>query len=230
MISHPGSIDDSNLLLWVAHNLERAADRVTNICERTVFIATGELLELDSRTTKSRTETVEISGGRSWELRGFIRHTPTDTGLLGCEACLSVGLITAGGGDMRHVRLLLMGFGNVGRALVSLLARKQALLERDYGITFQVNGVMTGRHGAAFDPLGLDLKTLIRLGQSGGDLSELSAQPVPASRLAFIRQCKADIFLKTHRSVTTTGSRRSAICGPRWKTACMPSPPTKARL
>lgn len=80
---------------------------------------------------------------------------------------------------MRHVRLLLMGFGNVGRALVSLLARKQALLERDYGITFQVNGVMTGRHGAAFDPLGLDLKTLIRLGQSGGDLSELSASLFP---------------------------------------------------
>ena len=33
--------------MWVAHNLERMADRVTNICERTVFIATGELMELD---------------------------------------------------------------------------------------------------------------------------------------------------------------------------------------
>jgi phosphate transport system protein len=32
-----------NYLLWVAHNLERAADRVTNICERTVYIETGEL-------------------------------------------------------------------------------------------------------------------------------------------------------------------------------------------
>ena len=30
------------------HNLERAADRVTNICERTVFIATGELIEMDT--------------------------------------------------------------------------------------------------------------------------------------------------------------------------------------
>lgn len=47
MIQHPEWIDHSNLLLWVAHNLERAADRVTNICERTVFIATGELLEMD---------------------------------------------------------------------------------------------------------------------------------------------------------------------------------------
>lgn len=48
MIAHPDTIDHANLLLWVAHNLERAADRVTNICERTVFIATGELMEMDS--------------------------------------------------------------------------------------------------------------------------------------------------------------------------------------
>jgi phosphate transport system protein len=45
---NPGEIDRIILMLWVAHNLERLADRVTNICERTVFIATGELLELDS--------------------------------------------------------------------------------------------------------------------------------------------------------------------------------------
>jgi phosphate transport system protein len=48
MIADPKTIDHANLLMWVAHNLERLADRVTNICERTVFIATGELLEYDS--------------------------------------------------------------------------------------------------------------------------------------------------------------------------------------
>jgi len=36
------------MLLWVAHNLERVADRVTNICERTIFIATGEMSEIKS--------------------------------------------------------------------------------------------------------------------------------------------------------------------------------------
>ena len=46
MIADPKSIDHANYLLWVAHNLERTADRVTNICERTVFIATGELMEI----------------------------------------------------------------------------------------------------------------------------------------------------------------------------------------
>ncbi len=48
MVKNPSIIDHANLLLWVAHNLERLADRVTNICERTIFISTGELLEMDS--------------------------------------------------------------------------------------------------------------------------------------------------------------------------------------
>ncbi len=47
MMKDPQNIDNSNLIMWVGHNLERLADRVTNICERTVFIATGELMELE---------------------------------------------------------------------------------------------------------------------------------------------------------------------------------------
>jgi phosphate transport system protein len=46
VISDPKAIERANWLLWVAHNLERVADRVTNICERTVFIATGEFNEI----------------------------------------------------------------------------------------------------------------------------------------------------------------------------------------
>jgi phosphate transport system protein len=46
MIADPETIDRANSLMWVAHNLERMADRVTNICERTVFITTGELMEI----------------------------------------------------------------------------------------------------------------------------------------------------------------------------------------
>ncbi len=48
MIANPEVIDRANLMMWVAHNIERLADRVTNICERTVFIATGELMEMDT--------------------------------------------------------------------------------------------------------------------------------------------------------------------------------------
>jgi phosphate transport system protein len=42
------NIEGANSLLWVAHNLERAADRVTNICERVIFTVAGEVVELDT--------------------------------------------------------------------------------------------------------------------------------------------------------------------------------------
>ncbi|MGZ9164083.1 MAG: phosphate signaling complex protein PhoU [Anaerolineales bacterium] len=48
VIADPKMIERANWLLWVAHNLERFADRVTNICERTIFIATGEMAEIKS--------------------------------------------------------------------------------------------------------------------------------------------------------------------------------------
>ena len=47
MIKNPSKIDHANYLSWAAHNLERAADRVTNICERIIYTATGEFVEMD---------------------------------------------------------------------------------------------------------------------------------------------------------------------------------------
>ena len=46
VIADPTAVDQANYLLWVAHNLERTADRVINICERVVYMVTGELTEL----------------------------------------------------------------------------------------------------------------------------------------------------------------------------------------
>ena len=45
MIANPRVIDQATQLQWVAHNLERVADRVTNICERVVFVVTGRMEE-----------------------------------------------------------------------------------------------------------------------------------------------------------------------------------------
>lgn len=52
IIANPKVTDDATHLLWVAHNLERAGDRVSNICERVIFTATGEMKELDMEETK----------------------------------------------------------------------------------------------------------------------------------------------------------------------------------
>ena len=46
ILADPRVIEQANYLLWAAHNLERAADRVINLCERVVYAVTGELTEL----------------------------------------------------------------------------------------------------------------------------------------------------------------------------------------
>jgi len=56
VISDPRTIDRANYLLWAAHNLERMADRVTNICERTIFIVTGEMTEIDVSDDEMKAE------------------------------------------------------------------------------------------------------------------------------------------------------------------------------
>lgn len=47
MAADPRTVEGATRLLWVAHNLERIGDRVTNVCERIVYIATGQFEELD---------------------------------------------------------------------------------------------------------------------------------------------------------------------------------------
>ncbi len=46
MLEDPKNIGRATYLLWAAHNLERIGDRATNLCERTIFVATGQLQEL----------------------------------------------------------------------------------------------------------------------------------------------------------------------------------------
>jgi len=45
MADDPKTISRATRLIWVAHNLERSADRVTNVCERTIFVITGKVEE-----------------------------------------------------------------------------------------------------------------------------------------------------------------------------------------
>ncbi len=47
MIADPTTIQRNTFLLWCAHNLERIADRCTNICERVVYTATGRMEEIN---------------------------------------------------------------------------------------------------------------------------------------------------------------------------------------
>ena len=48
MLRDPKNIERALHLIYVAHNLERVADRTTNIAERLVFLVTGELVDLNT--------------------------------------------------------------------------------------------------------------------------------------------------------------------------------------
>ena len=47
MIGDPDTIQRATYLLWVAHDLERIADRATNIAERVIFLVSGKLVEIN---------------------------------------------------------------------------------------------------------------------------------------------------------------------------------------
>jgi phosphate transport system protein len=47
MIEDPKKIEGATYLIWLAHNLERIADRITNIAERVVFMVTGKMEEVN---------------------------------------------------------------------------------------------------------------------------------------------------------------------------------------
>lgn len=47
MIDNPGMIKDATYLIWAAHNIERIADRATNIAERVVYMVTGKMEEMN---------------------------------------------------------------------------------------------------------------------------------------------------------------------------------------
>lgn len=47
IMKNPQNMDQATYLMWAAHNLERTADRVGNICERIIFTVTGEVVEFN---------------------------------------------------------------------------------------------------------------------------------------------------------------------------------------
>lgn len=47
MMQDPRTITQATYLLWIAHNLERIADRTTNIAERVIFMDSGQIVELN---------------------------------------------------------------------------------------------------------------------------------------------------------------------------------------
>jgi len=95
-----------------------------------------------------------------------------------------------------HMRIVMLGFGNVGRALARLLLRKADVLRDDYGLTFTVTGIATQSRGRAINAAGLDLAAALALVERGVSLDALHAGPPVTDTFAFIDACPADLFME----------------------------------
>jgi homoserine dehydrogenase len=103
-----------------------------------------------------------------------------------------------------HYNLAFIGFGNVARALVRLLLRKQDLLKSEYDVTFSFTGIATGRHGFAVNSNGLDIQEALGLVESGKSVDPLSTSDVQDS-LAVIQHSQANVMFENSPVNTQTG-------------------------
>jgi len=97
----------------------------------------------------------------------------------------------------QHYRLVLVGFGNVGRAFTRLLLKKEQELKKDHDVSFCVTGISTDRHGQAIDTAGIDLERALIMVEKGESLNVLSQEPFAGDSTAFIRACPGDVLFET---------------------------------
>lgn len=93
------------------------------------------------------------------------------------------------------VRLMMVGFGNVGKAFARLLLDKEAELLEQYQLRLAVTGICTRSHGAAIDPRGLDLRSVLETLQASGSLGSLDRAGFSGNALDFIRACEGELLL-----------------------------------
>jgi homoserine dehydrogenase len=95
----------------------------------------------------------------------------------------------------KKIRIMMVGFGNVGKAFAKLLLSKADELKTRYGLSAVVTGIMTGSHGAAIDPGGLDLDLMLKVVRAGS-LSDLEGVGFRGNSFEFINACPADVIIE----------------------------------
>lgn len=106
---------------------------------------------------------------------------------------------------MQEIKVALVGFGNVGKALARLLEKKQPSLRSEYGFSTLITGIATAHHGAAINPSGIDHELAIDTCSAGSSLNTLSTVPVPGSIIDFIRIVPADVLFENSPVNHNTG-------------------------
>ncbi len=92
-------------------------------------------------------------------------------------------------------RIVLLGFGNVGREFARLLLERRPELRRERGLDASVVAVLTGRHGRVEAARGIDLRKALRLAEGGRSI-ESCGQPIREETGPFLRRVRADVVVE----------------------------------
>lgn len=95
----------------------------------------------------------------------------------------------------RHLNIALLGFGNVGQALVRLMQAKTVALREQHNLSFAVTGIATHSRGTAIDPHGLDLTRALDAAQSK-KLDSLNMGTPGKDELSFVRAVPAELIVE----------------------------------
>jgi homoserine dehydrogenase len=95
---------------------------------------------------------------------------------------------------MKHQKIALLGFGNVGQAFARLLQRKRSLLLKEYGLAFTITAIATSRHGMAINPRGIEIEKALQAIARDEKLEALSTIQPLNDPFDFIRRCQADVL------------------------------------
>src|SRR2546430_17333305 len=91
-----------------------------------------------------------------------------------------------------HCRILLAGFGNVGREFARLILERRSELAKVHGLDATVIPILTGRHGSVGRTQGIDLRKALRLADAGACLESCGRAALGRSA-GYSRLARADV-------------------------------------
>ena len=103
-----------------------------------------------------------------------------------------------------HLRIAILGYGNVGRALITMLAEKEAVLRERHDLTIGVTGIMTRSAGAWLAAQGISPAAVLASGWPEDGLPGDTA-PFSGDSLAFATAAPADVLIELTTLNAQTG-------------------------
>ena len=97
---------------------------------------------------------------------------------------------------MKKIKIALLGFGNVGRALAQLLLANRGVLRGRYQIDWSVVGVATRSHGTVLNSTGIDLEAALSRAAAAKEVSSLAPNSTGMDGVSFVRKSGADVLFE----------------------------------